>query len=191
MDLIHAFTNKNQSLNTTSVKLNIDDLYETKKQRDLRTLAIFNKILQNIHNHIQITARKYVDQQYCWYAIPAFIFGMPKYNVNDCVVYIIDKLRDNKFLVTYTHPNLLFISWKHWIPEYVRHEIKKKTGIVIDELGNVISDDKQQMANTNLLTMNNNNQNTKPKTPMEVYKNVNMYKPTGTLVYNNALLNKK
>ena len=36
----------------------------------------------------------------------------------------------------YTHPNLIFISWGHYIPTYVRNEFKKKTGIAIDEHGN-------------------------------------------------------
>ena len=27
--------------------------------------------------------------------------------------------------------NLLFLSWKHWIPSYVRGEVKKKTGVSI------------------------------------------------------------
>ena len=38
-----------------------------------------------------------------------------------------NKLKENGFNIRYTHPNLLFISWKHWIPQYVRTEIKKKT----------------------------------------------------------------
>ena len=46
-----------------------------------------------------------------------------------------DKLTTNGFVIKYTHPNLLFISWKHWIPSYVRTEFKKKTGKNIDGFG--------------------------------------------------------
>ena len=32
-----------------SIKLNMDDLYEQKKQRDLHTLSMYNRILNRIH----------------------------------------------------------------------------------------------------------------------------------------------
>ena len=53
--------------------------------------------------------------------------------------YVIEKLRENGFIIRYTHPNLLFISWKHWVPSYVRNEdFKKKTGQQVDEYGNLV-----------------------------------------------------
>jgi hypothetical protein len=33
----------------TNKKINIDELYDKKKQRDLKQLSIFNKILNRIH----------------------------------------------------------------------------------------------------------------------------------------------
>jgi hypothetical protein len=41
-------------------------------------------------------------------------------------------------MVRYTHPNLLLISWLHYVPNYVRTEYKKKTGTAIDEFGRPI-----------------------------------------------------
>jgi len=40
--------------------------------------------------------------------------------------------------VRYTHPNLLIVSWQHYVPNYVRNEFKKKTGTAIDEYGRPI-----------------------------------------------------
>ena len=54
------------------------------------------------------------------------MIGIPKYNNADCIAYLINKLKKNGFIVKYTHPNMLFISWKNWIPDYVRQEIKKQ-----------------------------------------------------------------
>ncbi len=73
------------------------------------------------------------------------MIGVPKYNQGECIGYLLDKLQDNGFQVRYIHPNCLFISWKHWVPGYVRSEIKKKTGINIDGNGNIIEkkEDKQ------------------------------------------------
>ena len=66
------------------------------------------------------------------------ILGIPAYNQSTCIAYIIDKLQENGFNVRYTHPNMLFISWSHWVPNYVREEIKKKTGVIVDGFGNIV-----------------------------------------------------
>ena len=39
-------------------KINIDELYDKAQQRDLKQLAIFNKILNRIHNKIKSTTLK-------------------------------------------------------------------------------------------------------------------------------------
>ena len=109
-----------------NTKLNLDDLYEKKKKQDLNTLSVYNKILNRIHARIKTISRQQTADQYCWYVIPEMIIGVPKYDNGACIAYIIDKLKENGFVVRYTHPNMLFISWKHWVPSYVRQEIKKK-----------------------------------------------------------------
>jgi hypothetical protein len=130
--------------------------------------------------------------------MPEMVIGVPKYDYKDCTAYIIDKLRTNGFIVRYTHPNLLFISWKHWVPTYVRNEIKKKTGNIVDEYGNIINNDDKNSNNIspveskdNLLFSNNKqikNINTSANT--KEYKDVKSYKPSGNLIYNNSLLEK-
>uniref|UniRef100_A0A6C0BYS1 Uncharacterized protein n=1 Tax=viral metagenome TaxID=1070528 RepID=A0A6C0BYS1_9ZZZZ len=120
-------------------KLNLDELYEKKQQHDLHTISIYNKILNRIHLKIKVVSRTNITNQFCWFVIPEMMIGVPKYDHGACTAYIIDKLRENGFVIRYTHPNLLFISWKHWIPSYVRNEIKKKTGVVIDGYGNKIN----------------------------------------------------
>ena len=116
-----------------SEKINIDDLYEKKRQTDVNKLELFKKILNRIHVRIKTTSRQKIDEQFCWFVVPEVIIGVPKYDQGSCIAYLIDKLRENGFNVKYIHPNTLFISWLHWVPSYVRTELKKKTGIVVDE----------------------------------------------------------
>ena len=118
-----------------STKINLDDLYEYKKENDLNTLKTYNRILDRVHSKIKTASRQKVDNQCCWAVIPEFIFGIPKYDLNSTIAYIIHQLQENGFKIRYTHPNLLFISWSHWVPDYVRAEYKKQTGIVIDGNG--------------------------------------------------------
>jgi len=178
--------------NIEDIKLNLDDLYERKQQSDLNTLNVYKKILQRIHVRIKNVSRQQINIQHCWYVVPEVIIGVPKYDNGSCIAYIIDQLQENGFIVRYTHPNLLFISWQHWMPSYVRNEIKKKTGIVIDGYGNEKhknNDNNIEPEDPNSLMFGNKNKNVLiQKNKNEDYKSIDTYKPTGNLIYNQTLL---
>ena len=170
-------------------KLNLDELFEKKQIHDLATTKNYNAILNRVHNKIKLTSRQQIDSHYCWFVVPEVMIGVPKYDVATCISYVIGKLQENGFNVRYTHPNLLLISWQHWVPSYVRTEIQKKTGVKIDGYGNIIKDDDKE---DNSLT--NNFITPKPKNaPQSRLKNkdtkpITSYKPTGKLIYNNDIL---
>lgn len=126
-------------------KIDLDELYEKKREHDLSKLDIFNKLLNRVHLKIKMTSRQRIDEQFCWFVVPEMMIGVPRYDHADCVAYLVDKLQENGFYIKYTHPNLLLVSWKHWIPGYVRTEIKKKTNVSIDGYGNVMPDKKEEI----------------------------------------------
>lgn len=173
-------------------KINIDDLYEKKHQRDLKQISIFNKILNRIHKRIQFTGRNKKNDKHIWFTVPEFIFGEPNYDKGECLAFLVVKLEENGFFVKYMHPNTLFVSWENWIPAYARNELKKKTGIVVDEKGNIIERKGEEEENSNdpnskLLNTGKgatNQKNQKQYTP------ISQYKPTGNLVYNPEILEK-
>jgi len=123
-------------------KINIDDLYETNMRRDQRQLSLFNKILNRVHKRINTTSRLKRNEKFVWFTVPEFLFGEPTYDQGDCIAYLVAKLVDNGFRVQYMHPHTLFIGWEHWVPSYVRNEIKRKTGKIINEKGQVVGDTK-------------------------------------------------
>ena len=181
-----------------SEKINIDELYEKKRQQDLNKLALFNKLLNRVHVRIRTVSRQKVDEQFCWFLVPETILGVPKYDQGSCIAYLMDKLKTSGFNVRYIHPNLLFISWMHWVPSYVRTEIKKKTGIKVNEYGERIEEDENEdglkgmtndSSNPNdyLLKQNDNPQSKQQK---KEYTPIKSYKPSGNLVYDDDLLNK-
>ena len=169
-----------------SEKINIDELYEKKRQIDLNKLELFKKILNRIHVRIKTTAKHSVHEKFCWFVVPEVIIGVPKYDQANCIAYIMNTLQENGFNVRYFHPNTLFICWDHWVPSYVRTEIKKKTGIIINEYGEKIEEeanedeDEQQQHQGNIEQINNSKK----------YTPINSYKPSGKLVYSEDLLNK-
>jgi hypothetical protein len=170
-----------------SEKINIDDLYEKKRQVDLNKLELFKKILNRAHVRIKTTAKQNVHEKFCWFVIPEIIIGVPKYDQAGCIAYIMNTLQENGFQIRYFHPNTLFISWDHWVPSYVRSEIKKKTGIVVNEYGikieeeQLVDDDQPQLELPGSIQQI---KNSKKYTP------INSYKPSGKLVYSEDLLNK-
>ena len=188
-----------ENIEDFSEKLNIDELYEKKRQQDLNKLALFNKLLNRVHVKIKTVSRQKVDEQFCWFLVPETILGVPKYDQGACIAYLMDKLKRSGFNVRYIHPNLLFITWAHWVPSYVRSEIKKKTGIKVNEYGQQIEDDdeenpegKNMITNgpsdpNDYLLKQNDDQKGKPK---KEYTPIKSYKPSGNLVYDDDILDK-
>jgi len=132
-----------------SDKINLDELYDKKREYDESKLVTYNKILNRVHTKIKSTSRQTIHERCCWYIIPEMMIGITRYNVKECTSFLLSKLTDNGFTVKYTHPNLLFICWNHWIPDYVRKEMKKQTGVDIDGYGNEIQKNKGVFNNNN------------------------------------------
>jgi hypothetical protein len=170
-------------------KINIDDLYEKKHQRDLKQISVFNKILNRIHTRIKLTGRNKRVERHIWFTVPEYIFGEPNYDQGECLGYIISKLEENGFFTKYMHPNTLFVSWENWIPSYTRNEVKKKLGIVLDERGNVIEklDENIEIEshdpNVRLMQAT-------AKKEQKQFTPIDKYKPTGNLVYHPEMFEK-
>jgi hypothetical protein len=174
----------------TTRKINIDELYEKNQQRDLKQIGIFNKILNRIHKRINHTSKNKVDDKHIWFTVPEYIFGEPCYLKGDCIGYLVVKLEENGFDVRFVYPNTLFVSWKNWVPSYIRNEVKKKTGMVIDEHGNVISKKEDtDNGDPNSRILNDRNPEAVKKEQKQ-YTPIGQYKPTGNLIYNQEMFEK-
>ena len=178
-----------ENIDDFSEKINIDELYEKKRQHDVGKLELFNKILNRIHVRIKTTSRQKLDEQFCWFVVPEVIIGVPKYDQGACIAYIVDKLKTNGFHVKYIHPNTLLISWLHWVPSYVRNELKNKTGIIVNEYGEKLND-----VDETTPPLTQTTETTQPSAKIHLtgknYTPITSYKPLGNLVYANDLLNK-
>ena len=180
--------------NIFNEKLNMDELFKQRKISEEHKIKIYQRILARVHTKIKTTSRMRNNDKFCFFLIPEFVLGIPRYNLVNCTSYIIEKLIDNGFMIKYTHPNLLFISWRHYIPHYERAQIKKKTGVSIDSWGNVVNkkDNKNTKIDLNSLLLKNKpysgNLKIKKTDDKKDYKQISTYKPTGNLIYNTKLL---
>ena len=171
-------------------KLNLDELYREKKMRQDNKVKTYNRILKRVHEKIKYVSRQRNSLCFCSYVVPEFLLGVPKYDSAACIAYIIEKLNDNGLAVKYTHPNLLMISWNHYIPPQQRQIYKKETGITIDGFGNVKQrkNDSKNDSNPNSLLAKGKSISIKKKDAN--YKDINSYKPQNSIIYNNDLMKK-
>lgn len=205
MENIFTITkNEDQYNDDVATSININDLYERKRERDFVQLKVFNKMLRRIHIKIQVTSRQKNAEKLCWFVVPEIMLGVPVYDQSGCIAYVMDKLKEDGFIVKYVHPNTLFISWGHWVPNYVISEIKNKTGIEYDNNGNIVN--QPTIQGTMEMKSETNNINTTSELPKSnivlnpkqgtfqkkrdatVYRSTDNYKPQGNMVYDRHLL---
>ena len=189
-------------------KIDIDELFERKQQFELKELSLFKKILNQIHTKIKLASRLKIKDQFLWFIVPEVIMGFPRYEQSICIAFLMDKLKDNDFLVNYYHPNLLYIFWGHITPRYVRDEIKRKIGIEVDKFGNRIIDEDENEEfrpdrnNKGEVSYDSIMLKQKPKMESKLlpptkrgggggddgkYADINSYNPTGNVTYNKIL----
>lgn len=71
--------------------------------------ATFEKIYQQCQKTIMKYAEN--DRYRCFFVVPEFLLGLPVYNLNAAITYIVEKTTTKGFLVKYFHPNILYICW--------------------------------------------------------------------------------
>ena len=91
--------------------ININDLFNEKNERDKHKNKIYDDVLKQCHRKIIRSVKIDPYSRFCFYSIPKFIYGVPLYNIEKCIHYLVIHLTKNGFKINYTHPNLLIIAW--------------------------------------------------------------------------------
>lgn len=119
-------------------QFNLDDLFEKKRNQDLQQKSTFDKILRRVYDRIKATSRMRPKEQYIFYQVPFMMWGVSTYNYGECIAYLSTKLMNDGFHVKYVPELWIFVSWKTYVPTYVRSELRKKTGIQVNEQGKIV-----------------------------------------------------
>jgi hypothetical protein len=162
--------NIDNEIDNFTEKIDIDELYERKRISDVQKLETFNKLLNRVHIRIKLTSKK-TNDKFCWFIVPEIILGISQFDHAGCIGFLMEKLKSNGFNVFYYHPNSLFITWEHWVPSYVRSELKKKTGLEVNEFGQKIETIEQPLQITNVMKEDKR----KKFTPIDSYKPKGIY----------------
>ncbi len=95
------------------------DLYDRRRKRDHARLRSYNTLLEQIYHRIYATSQLSGNTSSVLYNVPPFVLGLPKLDMEDCIVYLVWQLRQNGFEIRFTWPNLLYISWRHHEGDYL------------------------------------------------------------------------
>ncbi len=89
---------------------------------DAMRLATYNKILAAIHQKIKFIAAQNKSNTMTHFDVPDWQPGCPRYDVKDCILYVVWNLRHSGFNVIYMSPNRLLINWQEESLRYYQEE---------------------------------------------------------------------
>lgn len=78
-------------------------------KKELMTSS-FEKVLDMCFK--QITSAANINASTCLFEVPEFVLGYPLFNINECIIYILDKLKKHNYIVNYYFPKLIQVAWK-------------------------------------------------------------------------------
>lgn len=91
--------------------LSLSELAKIHKKKQRAKTKTYETILEKCHTQIRNMARR--DQTFCYYIVPLYVMGLPLYDINACIVYILLNLKKKGFYVQMTDSQTIYISWKH------------------------------------------------------------------------------
>lgn len=88
--------------------LTISELQNKTKEKEKRTLEIFNIVLNECYE--KIMKKNKMQTYYTFYKVPQFVMGQPLYNFDKLMTFIIKKLQKGGFDV-YVNNDTILINW--------------------------------------------------------------------------------
>jgi hypothetical protein len=97
-------------------------LFEDQAKLDAMRLQVYNRILGTVHQKIRSHSTLPNSSQMISFDIPEWQPGCPRFDIKDCILYVVWNLRHSGFKVLYVSPNRLLISWKEQSIQYYQEE---------------------------------------------------------------------
>jgi len=97
-------------------------LFDNQAKLDAIRLQVYNRILGTVHQKIKASSSLPNSTQMTNYDVPEWQPGCPRFDVKDCILYIVWNLRHCGFKVLYVSPNRLLISWREQSIQYYQEE---------------------------------------------------------------------
>jgi len=120
-DDISLATTRDMSAQTPP-QLTPASLFESQARLDGLRLQTYNKILAAVHQRIKWASTQTGSNQMTFFDVPEWQPGCPRYDVKDCILYVVWNLRHAGFKVIYMPYNRLLINWQEQSIRYYQEE---------------------------------------------------------------------
>jgi hypothetical protein len=117
----------NYSNNDETPLFSVNDIQKKAKEKEQNRNRIYYKISKKCFEKIKEMSSN--DESYCFFKIPEYIPGYPLFNMTECVLYLLNLLKEKGFNSRYIDGYMLYISWivqkqKYEAIEDVRKPVK-------------------------------------------------------------------
>ena len=93
------------------LSININKLRSEVEDRENNKIKVFEKILDMCYKKILSTNKQNNDYS-CTFIVPNVVFGLPLYNIEDCIIFIMNKLVEKGFEIYFALPTSIHILWR-------------------------------------------------------------------------------
>ena len=115
------YGNYGRNKNTFSV----NDIQKNQREKEKKRMDIYERILIRCLEKIKASSAHEVT--FCFFEMPEYIPGMPLYNMTECLMFILNTLKDKGFNARYVDPFMIYITWNLAKPNYKMIEAPKET----------------------------------------------------------------
>jgi hypothetical protein len=91
--------------------INMFELTKIHKRFQQNKIKVYDEILGDCQKKIYNVV-KTNDLSECFFTIPMYKFGLPKFNRNACLAHVLIKLRKNGFDAKFVPQNSIHVSWE-------------------------------------------------------------------------------
>jgi hypothetical protein len=186
------------------LSLNINKLRSDVEERDKKKIKIFENILEMCYQKILNTNKK-SDDYNCTFIVPNVVFGLPLYNIGDCITFVMDNLVKKGFEIYFALPTTIHISWKpegyinkkvniynHINPNQLEqleyyNSLLPQNQIVVKYNGSNNGSNINTLSNKNIKYKQNHNSNqngNQNDTINKHYKSIDEYRELSNTIYN-------
>lgn len=89
--------------------ISIKELYKIQEKKEYDKIKIYKLILSKFYEKIKYLSQ--LGRIEFYYQLPDILYGLPLYDKNACLCYIIYKLRTAGFQTEYIYPSGIHINW--------------------------------------------------------------------------------
>lgn len=125
----------------------ISSLQQEKSIKEKSKNDIFNIVLTKIIQKITYT-NKHTDQTYIIFEIPKMLIEYPQYDMKSCILFVMNQLSNNGYIVEFVQPFYLYIDWgcsksnqkdvdyKGIVPQKHKDKLKLQTRALLSQFPN-------------------------------------------------------